>query len=689
MKPLLQLAFVGTAVALLCVARGAAAQQATADTAFVLDSLTVTALRTPTRVAEAPYSVEALRRDGAERARPALGLDEAFRGVAGIQVDNRYNFALGERISVRGFGARSQFGVRGVKVIVDGIPATLPDGQSSLSHVDPAAIERVELVRGPASALWGNAAGGVVVLESPAPSRSPMRSLVEVASGSDGLRRLAATTEGTAGGMSHRLSLSHLATDGHREWSSAENLRFTGMLQRATANGEFRVVGGFTHYDARNPGALTADEVFQDRRHANWFNVQNNTGEKGTQAQLGIVWRGALGPGALEVSAYGATKQLENPIPPTIIDVDRVVTGARAVFHATSPLGERAMRWAVGVEADRQRDDRLNHANQNGMRGLRTLDQLETVTSGAVFGQVMLPMADRAQLLGGVRYDRFRFEAEDRLVHGYDPDDSGHREMDAVSPSVGMHVDVREWAHLYANIATSFETPTTTELANRPSGGGGFNPELEPQRTRSFEAGVKGSVGDVASYQLAAYRARVEDALIPFEVPGMPGRQVFRNAGSAVHRGVEASVGLTVMRRLFARLGYTVTDARFERYVVDDVAFDGNRIPGVAPFRFDAALTYREPAGWFVGLDHRRRSRTPVDDANSVYSAGYHVTDVRAGRDGMRLGTLEVSTFAGVSNLFNAEYDAAVTVNAFGQRYFEPAPGRAFYVGARVAFGGE
>ncbi|HEX7120618.1 MAG TPA: TonB-dependent receptor [Longimicrobiales bacterium] len=667
------------------------AQTPPADTAAVLalDSLTVTVLRTPTRLADAPYAVEALTRDAADRARPALGLDEAFRGVAGVQVDNRYNFALGERVSIRGFGARSQFGVRGVKVVVDGIPATLPDGQTSLSHVDPGVVGRVELVRGPASALWGNAAGGVLQLETAAPAAVPLRQTLEAVAGADGMLRLASTTEGVRGDAAYRLSISHLSTDGHRDWSGAGRLRANGQLRYRTGAGELRFVGGFTRYDARNPGALSAAQLAEDRTQAHGFNRSQRTGEEAVEGRLGASWRQAVGAGALELSAYGVAKRLENPIPPTIIDVDRVAGGVRAILHAVAPLGGREVRWSVGVEAERQRDDRRNHDNVDGARGALTLDQLETVTAAGVFAQLSAPLGARLHLLGGIRYDRFRFQTEDRLVAGGSPDDSGRRDMDALSPSFGVLVDLDARARVYANVATSFETPTTTELANRPSGAGGFNPALEPQRTRSFEAGVKGRFGDVAAYRLAAYRARVVDALIPFEVPGAEGRQFFRNAGSVVHRGIEASVTFAWRRRWTARIAYTLTDARFETYAVGDAVHDGNRVPGVAPFRFDLALTYRSPAGWFAGVDHRRVSRTPVDDANEAFSARYRVTDLRAGLDRVRFGAVDVAPFAGVSNLFDAEYNAAVTVNAFGGRYFEPAPGRAFYVGARLAIGGE
>jgi len=259
--------------------------------------------------------------------------------------------------------------------------------------------------------------------------------------------------------------------------------------------------------------------------------------------------------------------------------------------------------------------------------------------------------------------------------------------MDALSPSVGVLVELDPRAQLYANVATSYETPTTTELVNRPTGAGGFNPDLDPQRTRSVEVGLKGRIGQSLVYDVAAYRAEIEDALIPFEVQAAPGRQFFRNAGTALHRGAEASLSLALFDGLTGRIGYTYTDARFDSYVTEDGAFDGNRVPGVAPFRFDAALTYRGRQGWFVGLDYRRASRIPVNDANSAYSPGYQVTDLRLGMERLRLGGVSLSPFAVVSNVFDEEYNASVTVNAFGNRYFEPAPGRSFHLGARVTLG--
>lgn len=647
----------------------AEAQGPPGDTAAVLiDTLRVTVLRTPFVAERAPYAVTVVGADEIRRARPGFALDEALAGVPGVQVDNRYNLALGERISIRGFGARAQFGVRGVRVVLDGIPATLPDGQTTLNQVDLGGLARAEVLRGPSSALYGNAAGGVILLESAFPDGVSGR----VIGGADGLRR----TEAAAGAPWGGVRVSHFRYGGFRDWSGAETLRGNARARF----GGLGVVANVVRYDARNPGSLSDSLLRVDRTQAYGYNVRQRTAEVGTQAQLGATWSGAVGPAALELAGYGLTREIDNPIPPRIIDLERTAGGVRALAR----LEAGSARWTVGVEGDGQRDDRLNFVNEQGDRGERVLDQRERVTSAAGFTQVALSLGERLDLLGSLRHDRFRFDVRDRLVSATDPDDTGSRTMGETSGAAGASLEVLEGLHLYGNVATAFETPTTTELANRPSGAGGFNPELAPQRTRSVEAGAKGRIGPVASFQVAAYRARVRDALIPFEVPGAEGRQFFRNAGSTVNRGLELGISATPVRGVRTRLAYTVTDARFERYAVGEAVHDGNRVPGVAPRRLEALASLTLPRGAFLDLEGRYASRTPVDDANRHHSPAYFVADARVGVEEMRVGRAAVSPFLGVGNLFGAEYNSSVVVNAFGRRFYEPGPGRTLHVGAEV-----
>lgn len=661
------------------------AQQDTART-VPLDTLSVRVLGAPVPAQRAPFGVSVVREAEIRAGRPGLALTEALAAIPGVQVDNRFNYALGERISVRGFGARAQFGVRGVRVLVDGIPATLPDGQTTLNHVDPAALGRAEIIRGPASALYGNASGGVIHFSSaPAPA-APLASEHRFLAGAHGLLRAETSVGGRMGAASYRAYASRLEYAGYRAHASAENLNAGGTFSLTRGADELRLSFTAVRYDALNPGSLSDSLLRADRSAAVSRNVAQRTGEEGRQGQAGVWWRHGMGNGALEVSAYGLMRSIDNPIPNAVIDLDRRVGGVRAAWQADAgPL-----RWTAGGEVEMQRDDRLNFANEAGARGARTLDQAERVTSSSGFAQATAALPGGWEATGALRYDRFRFSVRDRLVGGTNPDDSGARTMDRWSPALGVSWTAVPALSLYANVATAFETPTTTELANRPTGVGGFNPDLRPQRTVSVEAGAKARLAPWAWVEAAAYRARIDDALISFEVEGAPGRVFYRNAGTARHRGVEAAAVLTPRPAWTARAAYTWTDARFGRYVVGGEDRAGNRVPGIAPHRLDLSVLAMPSRGPFAGVDVRRASATPVadDDAAGRFSSpGYTLVDVRGGWEGLRMGQAALSPFLGIGNLLDRAYNTSVVINAFGRRYYEPGPGRTFYAGARLTLG--
>jgi iron complex outermembrane receptor protein len=672
------------ALAMLLASSSALAAQDSA--AVALDTVSVRVLGAPVPAMRAPFGVSVVREAEIRQARPGLGLAEALAAVPGVQVDNRFNYALGERISVRGLGARAQFGVRGVRVLVDGIPATLPDGQTTLNHVDPSALGRAEIIRGPASALYGNASGGVIHLSSAPPPAAPLASEHRVVAGSHGLLRAETSIGGRMGSASYRAFASRLAYDGYRAHSSARNLNAGGTFLLDRGADELRLSFTAVRYDALNPGSLSDSLLRVDRSAAFARNVSQRTGEEGQQGQAGVWWRRTMGPGALEVSAYALGRSIDNPIPNAVIDLRRRVGGVRAAWQANA----RALSWTAGAELEAQRDTRLNFANDAGQRSSRTLDQREGVTSSSAFAQATAALPGRLEAMGALRYDRFRFSVRDRLLSADNPDDSGARTMERWSPALGVSWAAAPAVSLYANVATAFETPTTTELANRPTGAGGFNPGLQPQRTVSVEAGAKARLAPWAWVEAAAYRARIEDALIPFEVAGAPGRVFYRNAGSARHRGVEAAAVLTPRPAWTARAAYTWTDARFGEYVVSGDDRAGNRVPGVAPHRLDLSLLAMPTRGPFGGIDVRRVSSTPVtdDDAEGAFdSPAYTLVDLRGGWEGLRLGTVSLSPFAGVGNLLDRAYNTSVVINAFGRRYYEPGPGRTWYAGASLTLG--
>lgn len=655
---------------------------------FELEPLIVTVMRLPLPYLSVPHALAVGADSSVIRARPRLALSELFTGVPGVIIQDRYNSALGDRITIRGFGARTQFGIRGVRVLVDGIPATLADGQTTLDHLDLGTVNKVEVVRGPSSSVYGNASGGVLHFETGRNTTAAFDQELGFIAGSDGLVRVEASTASRTGPTTFGFDFTRFLYNGYREHSETDKYLTTWHLRFRDSKNDLRLVANFADFDALNPGSLNDSMLRADRDAANPRNVSQQTGKNARQGQLGASWTRQLPNVRLAVSGYGLFRDLSNPIPPDIIEVDRTAGGARVAVDGETAGVERSLHWTVGADIDVQSDDRRRFENDDGAKGLLILDQTENVWSVGPFLEISAQLAPALYLLGGIRYDRIHFSADDRFTSGGDPDDSGERTMDALSPSFGVLLQVAEPAALYANIATSFETPTTTELVNQPSGAGGFNPDLEPQRTVSIEGGIKGRAGSVGEYQFAAYRARVTDELISFEVEGAEGRLFYRNSGTAIHSGVELGAAVRPLRGALFSMAYTYTNARFDEYAIDDETFDGNKIPGVAPHRLELFGSYDTPLGWYVAVEAEYQNEMAVNDANTAFSPDYVVVDFRAGSRGLETGAISLAPFAGVFNLFDEEYNSAVTVNArFGGRFFEPGPPRSFYFGARLRFG--
>jgi iron complex outermembrane receptor protein len=409
--------------------------------------------------------------------------------------------------------------------------------------------------------------------------------------------------------------------------------------------------------------------------------VRQRTGEGSSQQQLGASWTGRVRSLDAEGSGWILHRSTEGPIPATILDLNRNGFGFRGLVRAT----RTRWSWDLGGSVERQRDDRKNFVNTTGNRGALTLDQLETVTGTGVFAQARVDPVERLHLSAALRWDAFKFRADDRFVSGTDPNDSGTRTMSGVNPSAGVLFEaVPERLSLFGNVATSLETPTTTELVNRPTGAGGFNPELEPTRGVSGEIGVRGALGARLRYEADVYWVRLRDELVAFELQQPAGRTFYRNAGKSKHQGFEAMVDVRPIDGVRLRVSHSRISARFREYVVAGVDRSGNRIPGLAPSRWEGVLGLeRGPA--FIELSGERLDSIPANDANTFATPSHTLLELRGGVE-VDVAGLELAPFAGVSNLTDERYITSLVVNAFGGRFFEPGPRRWYQVGMRAAF---
>jgi iron complex outermembrane receptor protein len=678
-----------------------------------LPEITVTVTRSPERMVRLPAAIGMVNQADIQRGQATLGLDESLNNIPGVYVANRYNYNLDQRLVIRGYGTRSNFGLRGIKVLLDGVPQTLPDGQSQLTNVDFANLERIEVLRGASSSLYGNASGGVVSLTSEAASPGPFLQSLRIEGGSFGLFKIAERTTGRLGSASGTLSLSHTTVDGFRQHSATEftqlSLGANYFLGSATDIG---VRFGYADApQADNPGALTAREVLANPDSAAANNILRQAGKDLTQGQLALTVRRHNNRGELSVAAFGVLRDLKNalstpppgsPAPNTpfgqYTTIDRTVAGVR--LGADQRLGDAptAPRVLAGVDVQYMRDDRQSFRAIGGTPDTTILSQLEKVTEVGPYLQVhWSPIADIVLSAGG-RYDAVRFDVADRhLSDGVD--NTGQRTMSALSGNVGATFVREARFSPYLTVSTSFETPTTTELANQPNSAGGFNATLDPQRSVNYEAGARGTVGPI-TYSVAGFAGRVRDAIVQYSE--VSGRGYYTNAGRVKNDGLELGVSGRVSEAVRVFANYTYANYRFDRYRIVSGAtvdtLDGKRVPGVPKAFIRLGLRAGPLHGVALDLDHTMSSSIFADDRNTLYvngwgtgaanvinGVGLGVTNLRLSWEG-RSGGAWLQPFLGVNNLWNRNYVSALTINGVGGRVFETAPGRNWYVGGEIGW---
>ena len=646
---------------------------------------------------ELPFAVAVSQPDSARPGQRHLSLDETLMLLPGITIANRHNPTQDPRISIRGFGARSAFGVRGVRVVRDGMPLTLPDGQTPVDYMDLESVGRVEVLRGSASALYGNAAGGVIELRTEAPPADAFAGSLRGWSGSDDFRRIVAEGGGTVEGASYQGSVAHTATEGWRQHSRQRTTHGHGRV--TTTVGRTNVSVQALVFDmplAENPGALTLAEMQESRDTADLTSVRKRARKEVQQAQVGILAERAVGTGEMSASVYGGLRDLYNPLPFAIISIDRTSYGATVRGSTPVTLLGRQHRVLAGLDAQMLVDDRKNFSNCNPPTspdavclpgtegGAVQLNQRERVSSLGLFLRDELRLHERWLLSAGIRADRVHFKVRDRYFDSSDPDDSGERTLRAVSPMLGVLARIGPLNALYANVSTSFETPTATELINKPDGSAGLNPELDPQRAATIEAGAKGTLFAVLRYDVAAYATRVTDELVSFEDPANPGRRFFRNAGRTNRRGVEMALGAT-LGPVDLGAAYQYAHFRFAEYTDGTTDHSGNRIPGIPRQQVQASATLRHRSTWLTA-EVQAAGSVLANDANTASAPGYEVMHLRAGGSAI-FGKPWLSPVIGVQNLFDRRYVGAVSANAVNARYYEPAPGRTWFAGLTLGYG--
>ncbi len=666
----------------------------------VLDpvEITVTAPRLATPLADLPAAVSRVDERQATEGRQGLQLDEALNRVPGLFAQNRYNFAQDARISIRGFGSRAPFGVRGLRILQDGIPETTPDGQSQVDAIDLLNLRDIEVLRGPSAALYGNASGGVIAART-RDGRDPRGFGGGVLMGSYGYRRAEAVAEQDHGTHRYSLTAHDFAIDGYREQSTAEKrylrLHTVSELDAGTLNFHLRYLDAPRTDD---PGGLTREEMREDRRAAAPLATALDSTQSAEQLTTGLQWEQPLAGGELRLGGFWTHRDYAQQLPfPTDSRVayDRDFYGVNAQYE--HDFGRT--RVLTGIDLEEQRDDRTRRCTSGTFEpgeldcdddevvGDLALDQRERARSRGVFVQTDTALGSDWNLVAGARHDRIRMSIDDHFVERFDDGDdvtdrSGRRTFDETSGMAGLIWHFRPEYRAYVNVATNFETPTFTEFAN-PEGGGGFNPEVEPQRARSIEVGIRRENPQL-SWEASVYATRVRDEIVVDDEGDF--RDFYENAGRTAREGVELGVEWRASEAWTLSSALSLNRFQFREYAdAGGEHFDGNRMPGLPREQLFVEADWRD-GPWFVTVDALHVGSRYADNANTEKVGPQTTLNLRAGRFWQQ-GDTRAEAFVAANNLLDADNVDNIRINAAGGRYYEPAPGLTLMAGVRMYFG--
>ena len=677
------------------------ASTASAQTATELGRVVVSATRTEARVFDVPASIDRIDADTVRDGHALVNISESLGSVPGLLARDRQNYAQDVQISVRGFGARASFGIRGVRLYVDGIPATLPDGQGQISNVELGSVGRIEVLRGPFSALYGNSSGGVIQVFTEEGAGAPTLGF-SAAAGSDGLLRLGVQASGGFdAGLGYSLSTSRFTTDGYRDHSATERTLGNAKLTlRSDADTRFTLVANNLALPlAQDPLGLTRAQFTSNPRGVDAAAIAYNTRKTVNQTQVGLIIERRLdAANALQLTTYGGNRSTEQfqSIPRTsqggplhpggVIALGRAYQGVDLRWTLKTTLLDTPFTLVSGVAYDALAEHRQGYQNfigtTLGVQGALRRDESNDVANFDQYVQANWQVTPRWSVNAGLRHSKVSFKSTDAYIVGANPDDSGSASYRATLPVFGTMLAVTPDLRIYASAGRGFETPTLNELAYRPSGATGLNFGLQAARSTSYELGVKARLAPWGEGTAAVFRTGTENEIVTQTNSG--GRATFQNAGTTRRTGLELGWSNTWAEFLKAQVAATALDASYRDAFLTCTAAcaaptvlvpSGNRIPGIARGALFAALNWTPLAGWRGGVEARYVTGVFVNDANSDAAPRYAVVAANGGYV-VKVGTWEIGGFVRADNLFARRYAGSVIVNDANGRFFEPAPGR-------------
>ena len=646
-----------------------------------------------------------------------LSLEELLNEGAGIFVFNRNNLSQGDKITIRGIGTRAQFGVRGIKIFLDGIPMTFPDGQSQLNNINVQEIENVEILLGPSSVIYGNSLGGAILLRSKKNKKNMIDLHPSFSIGSFGQKKYSLSSSYNFHGNGIKLGGYYNESTGFRDHSNA---KFFGLNLsadfRLTQNFGIALIGNY--YNA--PYLLNPSTLNKVQSKKNPTSVRNSvfnfaTAKSINQLQSGIKLNYSISEkNKLSTTFYFISRELDNSIPGRFIDLKKNYGGVRIEYVGNMTLLSRDVEYLTGIDYEIQRDKRSEFTNEGIDDPLNIdpgnifneinytdllVDQNENVNSLGIFSHINVGLTENLKLFVGIRYDDFLFNFKNILTTGND----NEIRIDNLSAMGGFSFIFVEPLSLYGNYSTGFQTPTANEFSNNPFSEGGFNRSLNPEFVRNYELGIRGILDkpDII-YRLSAFYMDFSDLLISYQ--SEQEETFYRNAGKADNSGIELTVEYYPTSKSKISASYNFMSYKFKDYsLIRDFGggtrnyqLKGKYVPGVPKNNLMLSFKYNFSNYLFSIIDINYTGKYFANDfngplPNSEDEIDNYVNDSFTKVDFSTVYTHNFSQFEiilrlKIENIFDERFNQSIVPNAFGNNFFEPSPGRSFYLGISAGF---
>jgi len=673
------------------------------------DEQTMVVTATPTAISEldTPAAVSVVNGDDMRQAAPRINLSESLGAVPGLQVQNRQNYAQDLQLSIRGFGSRSTYGVRGLRLYVDGIPATMPDGQGQTSNIDIGSIDSLEVLRGPFSALYGNSSGGVINVNTQTGSQPPT---IEASSyyGSFGtwhygLKATGAVGDGTqAGDVDYTVSTNRFTTQGSRDHSGArKNLANAKLGVRINDVSKLTLLFNSVDIKANDPGGLTYDE-WRNNPQQSPRGDQYNTRKTVKQTQAGLRYERQLSQqddlsvmmyaGERETTQYQSIRVEAQDNPSNsggVIDLTRHYQGIDTRWTHRGELLV-PVTFTTGLNYENMSEQRKGYENfvvtndgvQLGEKGNLRRNERNLMWNVDPYLQTQWQLTDKLTFDAGVRYSSVWFDSNDHYVTEDNPDSSDSTSYHKWLPAGSLKYAVTEAWNVYLSAGRGFETPTITELSYRSKNIAGLNLGLKPATNDTVEIGSKLRVAN-GLLTAALFQTDTDNEIVADDSAG--GRTSYKNAGKTRRQGMELGLDQQFGDSWKLKAAWTWLDATYRTNVCSSSDCNGNRIPGIARNMGYASFGYQPEQGWYAGSDIRYMGDIMANDANTAKAPSWTVVGLTTGYK-WSYGKMDMDLFGRVDNLFDRTYVGSVIVNESNGRYYEPAPGRNFGIGMNLAW---